>query len=163
MNVLMLMTAGIMVAAMAGAWIVSEMRKPRHVFWAWDPGTNGVQPMRLTKLGGHVNVTRKGGEKVRFLMQPDFALPRLDGKGVCFIGDVSTGQLIRPKQDPEGVRWLPVHGAFMAAGFMDGRVQQLVAATQKAGFTLQHILIAVLVVGGLLGLLIVGVSKGFGF
>lgn len=158
----MILIAIVAVAGMCAiAYLLWRQIRPRHLFLARDTQFGTIQPYKLqpSQLQGTFTVKRRDGKRVSFPMVRDFAQHRLDGKGVVIEGDLNTGQLIRPVKSGafEGS-----HGIFNAAALADGRVDLLVRSTKASGITLQHILIGLAIVGGLVCIVIYQFAKGAG-
>lgn len=118
--------------------------KPVHTFIGVDFGANSIQPRRIKNLYGPFKVKRNDGQRVNFPVPAGYHVPRQDGKGNLFFGDLATGQLFKPIKEGENVRLDFVHGIFMEKAFSDGRVQQIVSAMKKeGGIKLEHVAILV--------------------
>lgn len=130
--------------AVIGYWWYKK-NKPIHTFIGMDFGANSVQPRRIKNLYGPFKVKRNDGQKVNFPVPAGYHIPRQDGKGTIFFGDLATGQLFNARRDASGkVSMDFVHGIFMEKAFSDGRVQQIVAAMRKdGGIKLEHVAILV--------------------
>lgn len=145
--------------AAAGAWWYRRNR-PLHTFIGLDFGANSAQPKRIGRLYGPFKVKRNDKTVVNFPVPQGFAVSRQDGRGTMFFGDLATGQLLRPTRDVSGFE--AVSGIFIEKAFADGRVQQIVASTKGTGLTLQHILIGLAVVAGLVCIVIYQFAKAGG-
>lgn len=124
-----------------GYWWYRKNR-PNHTFIGIDFGANSVQPRRIKNLFGPFRVKRNDGQKVNFPVPQGYAISRQDGKGTIFLGDLQTGQLLKPTRN--GELFEAVHGIFMEKAFSDGRVQQIVSSTKGGiGLKLEHIAVMV--------------------
>ncbi len=145
-----------LILALAYWWY--RRNKPIHTFVGIDFGAGSVQPRRIKNLYGPFKFKRNDGTRVNFPVPQGFSIPRQDGRGTMFLGDINTGQLLVPKR--EGNLFDAVHGIFMELAFADGRVSQIVASTKGTGITLQHILIGLAIVAGLVMIVIYQFATG---
>lgn len=141
------------VSGLAAALVVAlgiwwkKRNEPKHVFIARDLETGSAQPRRIKNIFGPFKV-KINKKVVHFPVPHGFGAARMDGKGYIFEGDINTGQLLKP--DMSGRTYDFAHGIFLEKALADGRVQQIAASAKGGtGITLQHILIAVGIVGAL--------------
>lgn len=155
-----------LVSGLAAALIVGlgfwwkRHNEPKHVFLARDLEVGSVQPRKIKNIYGPFKV--KINKKVVLFPAPaGFGQQRMDGKGLIFEGDINTGQLIRPK--PDGKTYDFANGIFVELALADGRVAQIAASAKGgSGITLQHILIAVGIVGALVVVVIYQYARAGG-
>jgi hypothetical protein len=156
MNIVVLVVSGLITAALlaVGVWW-KKRNEPKHVFLARDLEVGSVQPKRIKNIYGPFKV-KINKKVIHFPVPTGFGQQRMDGKGLIFEGDINTGQLIKP--DAEGRSYDFAHGIFLEKALSDGRVQQITASSKGiGGVTLQHVLIAV----GVVGILVVVVIYQF--
>lgn len=145
MNIVVLIVTLLITALLLaiGYWWYRK-NKPMNTFIGVDFGANSIQPRRIKNLFGPFRVKRNDGQKVNFPVPAGYHIPRQDGKGNLFFGDLATGQLFKPTKEGDNVRLDFVHGIFMEKAFSDGRVQQIVSAMRKDnGIKLEHVAILV--------------------
>lgn len=141
--------AVLLIGALAYWWY--KRNKPMHSFIGVDFGANSVQPKRIKNLFGPFKFKRNDKSVVTFPVPQGYAVPRQDGRGTVFFGDLSTGQLFLPKRDGESVKLDFAHGIFNELALSDGRVAQIVQHTKGgAGIKMEHLLIGLVVIFGLL-------------
>lgn len=161
MNLVVLIVSLLITALLiaVGVWW-KKRNEPKHVFLARDLEVGSVQPKRIKNIYGPFKV--KINKKVIHFPAPGgFGQQRMDGKGIIFEGDINTGQLIKP--DAEGRTYDFAHGIFLEKALSDGRVQLITSSSKGVGgITLQHILIAVAIVGVLVVVVIYQFAKGHG-
>lgn len=153
--------SGLMAALIIGvAWWWKKRNEPKHIFLARDLEVGSVMPKRIKNIFGPFKV-KVNGKVVHFPVPTGFGQQRMDGKGLIFEGDINTGQLIKP--DSTGRTYDFAHGIFLEKALADGRVQQIAeSAKGGTGITLQHILIAVAIVGALVVVVIYQYAKAGG-
>lgn len=119
--------------------------KPIHSFIGVDFGAQSVQPRRIKNLFGPFRFKRNDKTIVRFPVPQGYAIPRQDGKGTLFFGDLSTGQLFKPIRDEANrIKLQFAHGIFNEYALADGRVENVVRATKgEQGITLMHLLMGI--------------------
>lgn len=149
------------VALMFVGWFTHRHFRPRHIFNAWDFSVPSIQPHVLRTMTGTIKVPGPNGKKVPFQPQAGFAVPRRDGKGFVFNGDLATGKLFKPGLDSEKPME-GIHPIFAEYALADGRVEAIVRSTTGGGITLKHILIGLCIVGGLVIIVIYQFAKNGG-
>lgn len=124
-----------------GYWWYKK-NKPIHSFIGVDFGANSVQPRRIKNLFGPFKVKRNDGQKVHFPIPAGFHIPRQDGKGNLFFGDLATGQLFKPRKEGDNILLDFAHGIFLEKALSDGRVGLIVSSTKgNSGIKLEHLAI----------------------
>lgn len=161
MNIVALFVSLLVTALiLAAGWWWKKRNEPKHVFLARDLEVGSVQPKKIRNIYGPFKV-KINKKVVHFPVPTGFGQQRMDGKGLIFEGDINTGQLIKP--DSTGRTYDFAHGIFLEAALADGRVQQIAASAKGGtGITLQHILIAVGIVGALVVVVIYQFARGGG-
>jgi hypothetical protein len=125
-----------------------KRNQPVHNFIGVDFGANSAQPRRIKNLFGPFKFKRSDKTVVNFPVPQGYSVPRMDGKGTMFFGDLNTGQLFKPMRTDDGVVLDFAHGIFLEKALSDGRVQKIVESTKGLnGITLTHIMIALVVIG----------------
>lgn len=151
------------VLAAGGVWWYRKNR-PLHSLLLWDFGTGSVQPRKVRNIRGPFHVKLPNKSKVEIPVPEGYASPRQDGRGLIFNADMNTGQLFKPwRGNDEAVNFSFASGAYNELALADGREKRAAEATNGgAGVTLQHILIAVGVVAGLVCIVIYQFAKAGG-
>lgn len=146
MDIIVLVVSLLITALLLGvAWWWKKRNEPKHVFIARDLETGSAQPKRIKNIFGPFKV-KINKQLIHFPVPHGFGAQRMDGKGLIFEGDIRTGQLIKPNSDGRSYDF--AHGIFLEKALADGRVQQIAASAKGGtGITLQHILIAISIVG----------------
>jgi len=158
--VTLIVTALITACLLAVGWWWKKRNEPKHIFMARDLEAGSVQPKRIRNIYGPFKV-KINKKTVHFPIPTGFGQQRMDGKGLIFEGDINTGQLIKP--DASGRTYDFAHGIFLEKALADGRVQQIAASAKGgSGITLQHVLIAVAIVGVLVIVVIYQFAKAGG-
>lgn len=138
MIVSLLLTA--LILALGYWWY--KKNKPVNTFIGIDFGANSVQPRRIKNLFGPFRVKRNDGQKVNFPVPAGYHVPRQDGKGNIFFGDLSTGQLFKPIREGANLVLDFAHGIFNEKALSDGRVGLIVSSTKgNSGIKLEHVAI----------------------
>lgn len=154
LNQIVILAVSLLITAtlvILGYWWYKK-NKPQHTFVGLDFGAQSVQPRKIRNLFGPFKVKRNDGQKVIFPVPQGYAVPRQDGKGTLFFGDLATGQLMKPVRNGDQMDMDFAHGIFVEKALSDGRVQLVVSSTKPAtGITLQHIAIGILIIVVLLG------------
>lgn len=161
MDYIVLFVSLLLTAAILGvAYWWKRRNEPKHVFLARDLEVGSVQPKKIKNIYGPFKV-KINKKVVHFPVPTGFGQQRMDGKGLIFEGDINTGQLIKP--DSSGRTYDFAHGIFLEKALADGRVQQIAASAKGGtGITLQHILMAVAVVGALVVVVIYQYARSGG-
>lgn len=151
MNIVVLIVTLLITALLLaiGYWWYRK-NKPVHSFIGVDFGANSIQPRRIKNLFGPFKVKRNDGQKVQFPVPAGYHMPRQDGKGNLFFGDLSTGQLFKPHREPDkdgkpgNIVLDFAHGIFLEKALSDGRVGLIVSSTKgSGGIKLEHVAILV--------------------
>lgn len=122
--------------------------QPIHNFIGVDFGAASAQPRRIKNLFGPFKFKRADKTIVNFPVPQGYSVPRMDGKGTMFFGDLNTGQLFKPTRTAEGVVLDFAHGIFLEKALSDGRVQKIVESTKGlSGITLMHVMIGLVIIG----------------
>lgn len=120
--------------------------KPVNTFIGVDFGANSIQPRRIKNLFGPFRVKRNDGQRVNFPVPAGYHVPRQDGKGNLFFGDLATGQLFKPVKQGDNILLDFAHGIFLEKALSDGRVGLIVSSTKGAsGIKLEHVAILVVI------------------
>jgi hypothetical protein len=118
--------------------------KPMHTFIGVDLGAQSALPKRIKNLYGPFKVKRNDKTVVHFPVPQGYSIPRQDGRGTIFFGDLGTGQLFRPTRSGDTLDMDFANGLFVEKALSDGRVQLIASSTRgKAGFKLEHLAIMV--------------------
>lgn len=126
MNTLALTLAVLTAVCAFALYALNKRLKPKNIMLAYEPGRGTLQPHIIRSRHGGIKVPVGGGKKVHFPMIPGMGSPRSDGKGQFFMGNVATGQLMRPLGE-EG-SWQFADGLDVELAFADGRAKQLTNA-----------------------------------
>lgn len=147
MNTLALTLAALTTICAIALYFLNKRLKPKNIMLAWEPGRGTIQPHIIRSKAGAIKVPVGAGKKVHFPMVPGMGSPRSDGKGQFFMGNLATGQLMKPIG--ETGTWQFVDGLDVELAFADGRAKQLTNAINGN----QELLIKALVIMSALTLL----------
>lgn len=144
---------------LVGIGVVWLLRGQKNLFIAYDPDTGSMQPMRRRTMSGAIRLKRKDGKRVRVPMQPEFARPRIDGKGSVLVGNIRTGQAMMPQ--PDG-KWVSLDGIYLELAYADDSVQKIRSGTQGGIDLLKMALYGIGTILALLVVVIYQFAKGGG-
>lgn len=145
----------IMVTLGWGMWVAS---RPRHYLTVWTVSGHEYR-VRLKRPTGHYTWESPNKEKIRILLDQNFARP---GKtGMRFVAN-DRGQLLRYNHATED--WLRVDGKRLENALKDGRVQQVARAGQESALLAlaRMALVAIGIVGVILVIGFIVLWNGMG-
>lgn len=129
------------------------LRGQKNLFIGYDPDTGGLQPKRRRTMSGALRIRRPDKTRVRVVLQPEYARPRLDGKGSVLVANIKTGQPMMPSTDGS---WVSLNGIYLELAYADDTIERIRRGT-KGGTDLLKILLYMGV--ATLGLLVIAVYQ----
>jgi hypothetical protein len=143
----------ILALAVVAVGVAFVLRGQKNLFIAYDPDTGSVQPKRRRTMSGSIRFKRPDGRKVRVEMHPEYARPRMDGKGSVLVANIKTGQAMMPTSDGS---WVSLDGIYLELAYVDDRIHAIRSGT---GGGMDLLKLALWGIGVIIALLIVVVYQ----